>query len=418
MIGDFSTDASKGTRRQKMTRFKRRLWIGLSLVLVVALGLGIWFYRFMYVGPDAVMRRAEVLSLRRMTVAQLGEPGTYRFFYATNRRPEGDDGPLKERFGADRDEDLRFGFFDTRIEQTLGVGMLINPSDWFLNEEIQLKQVEAMDEAAFAAQLRSLVQDSPHRALLVVVHGFREAFISALRKTAFLGHVLDINAPVLLFDWPGDQGTSLRGYRRAQGVARESGADLADTLRLIIEQVQPERLWLVANSMGAEVVVQAFRELYRDPDMADAETEIEDVVLTAPDVDSTQFDEQFKREINALVRNLTVYVSSNDRALLMSRLVNRARRGGESTLDIRNPEQVEEAAGVWDMMEPEDGRTTLVDVTPINRTRNFHNFSLETPEFFDDLFLRLLNTTTPRSRPEYRVVTPDGREYLILTRGR
>ena len=224
--------------------------------------------------------------------------------------------------------------------------------------------------------------------------------------------------PVLLFDWPGDQGTSLRGYRRAQGVARESGADLADTLRLIIEQVRPERLWLVANSMGAEVVVEAFRELYRDPDMADAETEIEDVVLTAPDVDSTEFDEQFKREINALVRNLTVYVSSNDRALLMSRLVNRARRGGESTLDIRNPEQVEEAAGVWDMMEPEDGRTTLVDVTPINRTRNFHNFSLETPEFFDDLFLRLLNTTTPRSRPEYRVVTPDGREYVILTRGR
>ena len=372
----------------------------------------------MYVGPDAAVRRAEVLSLRRMTVTQLGEPGTYRFFYVSNRAAEGDGGPLQERFGPRRGETLNFGYFDTRIEPSLGVGMIINPSDWFLNEEIQLKAVESMDEAAFVAQLGRLVQESPHRSLLVVVHGFREAFVSALRKTAFLGHVLDVNAPVLLFDWPGDQGTSLSGYRRGQRVARESGADLADTLRLIIEQVRPERLSLVANSMGAEVIASAFSLLYRDPSLADAETEFEDVVLTAPDVDKALFDEQFKREINALARNLTVYVSSNDRALLMSRLINRARRSGESTLDIRNPDQLEEAGAVWDFMDPEDERITLVDVTPINRTRNFHNFSLETPEFFDDLFLRLVNRVTPRSRPEYRVVTPDGREYVILTRGR
>jgi esterase/lipase superfamily enzyme len=382
------------------------------------LGFGGWFYRFMYVGPDAVIRRAEMMSLRRMIVTQLGEPGTYRFFYVTNRRAEGDGESLKERFGADRDETLKFGFFDTRIESSLGVGMLINPSDWFLNEEIQLKHVGELDEDAFVEQMRKLVQASPHRSLLVVVHGFREAFISALRKTAFLGHVLDINSPVLLFDWPGNQGTSLRGYRQAQQVARASGAELADTLRLVIQRIQPGRLWLVANSMGAQVVADAFHLLYRDADLADADTEIEDVVLTAPDVGHREFDDRFKREINALVQNLTVYVSSNDRALLMSRLVNRARRQGESTLDIRNPDQLEEAAEVWDLMESKDERTTLVDVTPINRTRNFHNFSLETPEFFDDLFLRLVNTVTPRSRPEYRMLTPDGREYVILTRGR
>ncbi|MCK7473285.1 MAG: hypothetical protein MZV49_06640 [Rhodopseudomonas palustris] len=40
----------------------------------------------------------------------------------------------------------------------------------------------------------------------------------------------------------------------------------------------------------------------------------------------------------------------------------------------------------------------LVDVTPVNRTRNFHNFGLETPEFFDDLFLRLTGTELPQTR--------------------
>jgi hypothetical protein len=104
--------------------------------------------------------------------------------------------------------------------------------------------------------------------------------------------------------------------------------------------------------------------------------------------------------------------------LLISRLLNRGRRLGESTLNPRNPDQTEVAARIFELVEPGDERVTLVDVTPVNRTRNFHNFSLETPEFFDDLFLRLVNPADPLSRQQYRVETPSGRAYWILTRGR
>jgi esterase/lipase superfamily enzyme len=142
------------------------------------------------------------------------------------------------------------------------------------------------------------------------------------------------------------------------------------------------------------------------------------VVLTAPDVSHEQFGRQFKDEIVALIRNLTVYVSSNDRALLMSRVLNRERRLGESTVDPANPDQSDEAARVFELLEPDSEVVTLVDVTPVNRTRNFHNFSLETPEFFDDLYLRLTNFETPRSRRQYRVRTLSGAEYWVLTRGR
>lgn len=401
-----------------MARSRRRRWLVLAPVLMVLAAIGGWLYYFLYAAPDAALRRAEGFAHRRMTVTQLSEQGTYRFFFATNRLPQPGDRPIDERLGRDRDGAIRFGRFDTRIEPTLGVGMLINPSDWFLNEEIQLKDVQELAEDAFVADLRALVRASPHRSLMVVVHGFREAFPSALRKTAFLGHVLDIDSPILLFDWPGDQGTSVQGYRRAQRVARESGEELARTLHLVVREIGPQRLWLVANSMGAQVVVDAVRHLARDPEFAGGEAAIEHVVLTAPDVDFEAFNDRFKREIYALAGALTVYVSSNDRALLMSRIVNRARRGGESTLDIRNPGQLETAAAVADLTRENGERITLVDVTPVNRTRNFHNFSLETPEFFDDLFLRLVNTETPRSRPEYRVETADGRVYWILTRAR
>jgi esterase/lipase superfamily enzyme len=164
--------------------------------------------------------------------------------------------------------------------------------------------------------------------------------------------------------------------------------------------------------------VDAFHVLDRDADYSDLETEIENVVLTAPDVDHEEFNETFRKEITDLAGNVTVYVSSNDRALLASRLINRGLRLGESTLDPGNPGQVKQTVKLAELLEPGDERLVLVDVTPVNRTRNFHNFSLETPEFFDDLFLRFTGDEIPKSRELYFLETPAGVRYFVLTRGR
>ena len=398
-----------------MARLKRPILLSTAVVVLLLVIAGLYTY---FLGTRALLEHAEAFAFRRMTVAQLEEQGVFRFFYVTNRDSDAAEGPLEERFGSGRETSLKFGIFDTEIRASLGLGLLLNPSDWFLNEEIRLKNIEALEKEKFVAKLRQQVEASPRRSLLIIVHGFRERFPSALRKTAFLSHVLDIDTPVVVFDWPGDQGSSLRGYRRARQVAAESGAELAATLETIIEDVQPERLWLMANSMGGQVVVDAFSLLNRDADFSDSQTEIENVVLTAPDVDHREFNDQFKQDIKALAKNVTVYVSSNDRALLISRVINRGLRLGESTLDPGNPGQVEQTASLAALLEPGDEQLTLVDVTPVNRTRNFHNFSLETPEFFDDLFLRFTTAEMPQSRELYFLQTPNNSRYYVLTRGR
>jgi hypothetical protein len=127
-----------------MTRFKRRMLIGTALVVLVLVGLVLFFYR-----PTRVaLERAEAFRFRRMLVTRLSDQGAYRFFFVTNRRLGADDGPLEERFGNQREGVLKYGFFDTQIEPTLGLGMIINPTDWFQNEEIQLKQVQPLDKIA------------------------------------------------------------------------------------------------------------------------------------------------------------------------------------------------------------------------------------------------------------------------------
>ncbi len=398
-----------------MARIKRRLKIVLVSGLVVLLSVGAWFYYVVYVSTEAAIERAESLLFRRMQATKVDEQGAHRFFFATNRRLNEVDGELEQKFGNEREDVLKFGYFDSSLELDLGIGIIFNPLEWFQSEQTRIRDVRSLDSSAFVEQLRGYVRASPRRSLLLVVHGFREQFPSALHKTAFLGYQLDIDTPVMVFDWPGNQGSTLRGYRRARRLAKESGADLARVIALIIDDVRPKRLWLVANSMGAQVVSDAFSVLYREARFADTETEIEDVVLTAPDVGHEDFDTNFKPKINALAKDLTVYVSSNDRALVMSRLVNRERRRGESTLGA---DHLEEAVKIAEFIDPNSERITLVDVTPVNRTRNFHNFSLETPEYFDDLYLRLVNTDTPKSRLLYSTRNSDGKTYWVITRSR
>lgn len=393
---------------------RRLLWI-LGAILVVLIGIGGYVF---YISTNAALSQAEGFQFRRMRVAQVGDENVFRFFFVSNRVAAEGPEPLKDRLGAERGPMLHFGSFDTEIEPTLGLGRWLDASSWFLDEEINILNVQSMDRTAYVNQLRGMISRSPHRGLLILVHGLRTNFDFALRGTAFLAHVLDINAPVMVFDWPANQGSSLRSYRRAQQLASASGAELADLLRLIVRDVRPDKLWLVANSLAGQVVVDAVGLLAQDSELADAEPEIDHVVLTAPDVSRTGFKGRFKQDLAAVARNTTIYVSSNDRALLLSRVVNLAPRLGQSTLSKADADLVDEVQDMLALLEPDSTRIALVDVTPVNRTRNFHNFSLEVPEYFDDMYLRLVNAGTPLNRLRYQFVTPAGSTYSVLTRAR
>jgi esterase/lipase superfamily enzyme len=398
-------------RGPKKKSRKRRLIIAAGVMGLLLAG---WATYEILLSPSAAIRQAEAFLFRRMTVVEL-EEGRYRYFYASNRQLEPGNRSIEDRVTAERGEALNFGSYDIRLSPVLGLGLNLHWSDMLQTEMINVEEIREQTEAEFAESLRGYVDGSTDRSLLVMVHGFRERFPLALRRTAFFASVLDANTPVLVFDWPADQQGLIRGYREARQVATASASELAETLRIIVNDVRPDRLAILGNSLGAQVVVDAFSLLYADPDFRDAGTEISQVFLTAPDISRARFNEQFRDEITALTDELTVYVASNDRALIVSRLLAGEARAGESTV---SPDQFSEALELARLMEPEDSAINLVDVTPVNRTRNFHNFYVESPEFFDDLFLRFTTGAPPAGRRIHRVVTPEQRTYWVLTRGR
>jgi esterase/lipase superfamily enzyme len=343
-----------------------------------------------------------------------GDRRRFQFFYATNRAA--DDDATFQGQGSRLGSKISAGTFDVRISPY----MPIAPRVWFDTKQMEWADRVPLSQDECLARLRTAVQASPDKSVLVIVWGFRDWFQSAGLKTAYTAYALDINTPVLLFDWPGNQGEGRSGYLASQKVATQSAPDLGHVLARVSRETGAEKVWLIGSSLGCQTICDAFAWLETQPELFKGVPKIDHVVLSAPDVAAEAFDDKFAARIKALSNHLTAYVSSNDRALLMSHWVNGSRRLGRLAEVSVPPEErtdqyeFEEAGELLDLQSRGLRNVSLVDATPINRTRNLHHFFTDSPEFFDDLYRQLLQPENMVSRPLHVVRQGEGKTYWIL----
>ena len=124
-----------------MTRRKRRLLIILVAGIVVLLAAFGWVYYHVFLSTSAAIQRAEGDLFRRMQVTQVDDEGTYRFFFATNRREVNNNDDIENRFSNEREDSLKFGYFDSSIDPNLGLGIIFNPDLWFQTEQTRIRRV-------------------------------------------------------------------------------------------------------------------------------------------------------------------------------------------------------------------------------------------------------------------------------------
>jgi len=341
--------------------------------------------------------------------------GRYRvidIFYATSRKID-DKRKSSVYFTNELAQDITAGKLNIRMDPALKIEKML---PYRLKREgmIGIQKIEKMKEDAFLKQLSETVSASPHKSLLVIVFGYKDDFEATAIKAAYFAYLMDINTPVLLFDWPGDQPIDINGYKKAKGFAERSGASLGGLLIKINRRIRPEKLWIKASSMGCQVVCHAFDEMYKCPDCSGPDTEIDHVILAAPDVSQDEFDAKFKDELTALSRRLTAYVSSDDEALLVSGLINDDKRLGRQKPRIKEPEQLDEAKKLLYLKSQSPDRVTIIDVTPINYASYKHGYYLESPEFFDDCYMRIFDTNPGVNRRLYLLRFKDNTDYWVM----
>lgn len=393
-------------------KVRHLLWTVFFVASLVLVALVAGYIGRNFTGIGQVPTRSAFAG--RLPSSPEGDQRRFQFFYTTNRA--NNDDTFNGR-GNTLGDAILTGTFDVLISPY----MPISPFVWFDTTSMKWADRHELAQDNFRSQLRQAVQASEQKSVLVIVWGFRDWFQSAALKTAYTAYVLDINTPVLLFDWPGNQGDGRRGYVEAQRMSALSAPDLGRVLASVIRDTGAENIWLMGSSLGCQTICDSLAWLTTQPDLLQGKPKISHVVLSAPDVSAQAFDEKFSERIQALSQHLTAYVSSNDRALLMSQWLNRSRPLGRKAEVMIPPEErteqyeFEEALELLNLQAQGARNISIVDATPINRTRNLHHFFTDSPEFFDDLYQRLLQPDDIVSRRLHSVrIKPRGVTYWIL----
>ena len=352
---------------------------------------------------------------RRIPYETDGKYRVINIFYATDRVVKGKrDDSLK--FLSKLADKMTYGDLDIKINPALKIDKMF-PKRLKRKGLIGVQKIGRLDEETFMKRLDEAVKNSPHNSLLVMVMGYKDNFELTATKAASFAYLLDADTPILLFDWPGDQSVTPWGYKKACTLAAKSGPHMGHVLTRIIHEIEPKKLWIESSSLGCQVACSAFEYMYKNENLSDPETEIAHVVMAAPDVSEDEFNEHFKNEIVSLAESLTVYVSSDDNALLLSEIIDFDKKLGRQKLKVKKHSQFEEAKDMLYLKSFHPEKIAIVDVTPINHASFKHGYYLESPDYFDDVYLRISGGAAHTNRRRYLVDIEDKKDYWVL-RGR
>jgi esterase/lipase superfamily enzyme len=195
------------------------------------------------------------------------------------------------------------------------------------NKHIKVRDVLTLTRDDFLQRLTEAVAESPGGKIMIFVHGYNAEFLEASRVVAQFANDLKFAGPVLLFSWP-SQG-SLTGYTVDETNAEWAQADFVQLLTSLLETIKAQNIYLIGHSMGNRIIGRAMTALASDRPDGDLIV-FREIVMIAPDIDADVFRLDMAPRLARTGVHITVYASSNDRALMASKAFHGYPRAGET----------------------------------------------------------------------------------------
>jgi len=180
------------------------------------------------------------------------------------------------------------------------------------------------DAAEFYEQLRNRVSSSPKKDAFVFVHGYNVTFEDAARRTAQMAYDLNFEGAPIFYSWPSQ--AQLAAYTVDENNVEWTVPHLKEFLMDVAQQSGAESICLIAHSMGNRALTKALHAL----SFRMERPVFREVVLTAPDIDADVFRRDLAPQIVRTAERVTLYASSNDEALRVSKQIHGAPRAGDS----------------------------------------------------------------------------------------
>ncbi len=187
--------------------------------------------------------------------------------------------------------------------------------------DFTLAAVDVLGQREFLAQVQIQGRNAARfrNQAFVFVHGYNLSFDDAIFRTAQIAHDVGFDGPVISFSWPSRGSWS--AYRHDVDTSRSAKDPLRQMLELIAVDTSIVAVNLIAHSMGNAPVTEVLGSLgeIRRSGGSVRDLKLREVVLAAPDVSRTVFEQLAAKFQGFASGGVTLYASSADKALLVSK---------------------------------------------------------------------------------------------------
>ena len=261
------------------------------------------------------------------------DPGHYRVWYATTRRPVSEDS-AREGYAAEADpqERVHHGYCDVLIPESHAFGSVgsswlkrwLRP--WQPDDRLRIEQVARLDEAIFLRSVRRELRalDPAERVALVYIHGYRTSFDEAAIRAAQIGFDLKVPGITAFFSW--HSRGELDDYLADGEAIQEAEEPLRQFLLQFATQVDAEKVHLIAHSMGNQGLARAIQGIAEQV-TEESGKPFAQILLAAPDIGQALF-RRLARAYPKVSERTTLYISARDKALQLSRWLQDTPRAG------------------------------------------------------------------------------------------
>ena len=176
--------------------------------------------------------------------------------------------------------------------------------------------------AAFFQELQTRIAERDEKHCFVFIHGYNVDFEDAAKRAAQLACDLRFLGAPILYSWA--SAADWRKYPKDVESVDLTVDRLSGFLEKIVKTSEAQAIHLIAHSMGNRALMKALKQLKLAPGVKP----FRQVVLTAPDV-PRQGVEPLIQAASARAERVTLYASSKDKALGLSRVKNDYERLGK-----------------------------------------------------------------------------------------
>jgi esterase/lipase superfamily enzyme len=297
---------------------------------------------------------------------------------------------------------MEYGIVKVSLPARYRVGETAGPRWWKLEfqpdptRHVVATGIDRMARDRFTKELRAAIGADSEGELLVFIHGYNVSFPDAARRAAQIARDLKFGGQTAVYSWPSKARTLL--YSADEATIEASIPNLEEFLDLLLRNTGARRMHIVAHSMGSRALAYALQK-FRTTALPNGSAGLGHVIFAAPDVDRTVF-ARCGTAFRGCAERFTLYASSSDLALRVSKLLHRFPRAGDA-----------DALVVQDGLDTVDASGADTSLFGLG-----HSYFANKRSILNDMFGAIQNGLSPNERFDLTMAdSPDGSYWLYRT---